>query len=76
MAKSALSEYPINDIRTHELEGRADMAAIQDALREVSGRRSVPNVFVGGRSIGGGDEVSDLHRSGRLEEVLRSAGAL
>ncbi|KAL7534726.1 hypothetical protein ACHAXR_007180 [Thalassiosira sp. AJA248-18] len=49
---------------------------VQDALAGMTGRRTVPNVFVGGSSIGGGDETTALYREGKLEGLLRKAGAI
>jgi thioredoxin reductase (NADPH) len=48
---------------------------IQDTLEVMTGRRTVPNVFVGGVSIGGGDETTALHMAGKLDGILRTAGA-
>lgn len=45
-----------------------------DLLREKmvaeSGRRTVPQIFFGDRSIGGFEELYALDRSGQLEELL------
>ena len=49
---------------------------IQKTLMELTGRRTVPNVFVGGTSIGGGEETRNLQRKGRLVPLLEDAGAL
>ena len=49
---------------------------IQNTLQSLTGRRTVPNVFVGGESIGGGDETVGLHRQGKLTALLREAGAI
>ena len=49
---------------------------VQNELANLTGRTTVPNVFVGGTSIGGGDDTDDLHRAGMLEGILRAAGAL
>lgn len=38
-------------------------------LRE-TGRRSVPQIFIGGRHVGGYDELAQLERSGELDELL------
>jgi glutaredoxin 3 len=35
-------------------------------LAEVTGRRTVPQIFIEGQSIGGYDELAALDRSGRL----------
>ncbi|KAL3779712.1 hypothetical protein ACHAW5_004558 [Stephanodiscus triporus] len=48
----------------------------QEQLATMTGRRTVPNVFVGGNSIGGGDETVHLQKVGTLEELLRKAGAI
>ena len=50
--------------------------AIQSTLgRMTGGRVTVPNVFVGGTSIGGGDETYALHKQGQLRTLLREARA-
>lgn len=41
----------------------------------MTGRKTVPNVFVGGKSIGGEDETVHLQRAGTLEQILLKAGA-
>jgi len=53
-----------------------DGGAIQDCLQEVSGGRTVPRVFVGGKYIGGGTDVRDLQKKGRLTPLLKDVGAL
>ena len=37
-----------------------DGAKVQATLGTLTSRRMVPNVFIGGKSIGGGDETMDL----------------
>ncbi|CAB9515487.1 34.2 kDa protein in rubredoxin operon [Seminavis robusta] len=49
---------------------------IQSTLQAMTGRRTVPNVFVGGTSIGGGDETSKFHREGTLQSKLINARAI
>ena len=49
---------------------------IQTTLQSMTGRRTVPNVFVGAQSIGGGDETVSLHQAGKLRSILQAAGAL
>lgn len=53
-----------------------DGSAIQDYLHTLTGARSVPRVFVGGKFIGGGSEVKDLQEKGKLVPILNEAGAL
>jgi thioredoxin reductase (NADPH) len=53
-----------------------DANGIQSTLATMTGRRTVPNVFVGGKSIGGGDETVSLQRSGELKALLLAANAI
>lgn len=46
---------------------------VQATLEQMTGRRTVPNVFVGGRSIGGGDETVALQRMGQLLPLVDRA---
>ena len=59
-----------------ELDTRKDGQEIQNELYALTGRRTVPNVFVGNKSIGGGDDTVALKHSGQLLELLKKAGAL
>ena len=52
------------------------MNAMQDHLKELTGARSVPRVFIGSKFIGGADVTIAAHTSGKLAEVLVKAGAL
>lgn len=47
---------------------------LQMVLGENTGRRTVPNVLVNGKSIGGGDDVSELHEKDELSSTLKSLG--
>ena len=49
---------------------------VQEKLASMTGRRTVPNVFVGGKSIGGSDETRALSMEGELGVLLREAGAI
>lgn len=41
-------------------------------LVQTTGRRTVPQIFIGETPIGGYDELAKLDRSGRLAELLAS----
>lgn len=56
-----------------ELDIRDDGPAIQAYLASKTGRRSVPNVFIGGKTIGGGDETVALASSGVLPQMIAAA---
>ena len=45
-------------------------------MRELTGGRSVPRVFIGGNFVGGGDETEAAHSDGKLQALLETAGAL
>jgi glutaredoxin 3 len=53
-----------------ELDIVPDGHAIQNELLTMTGQRTVPNVFVGGKHIGGNDDVHAAARSGELQEML------
>ncbi|EHY52495.1 Glutaredoxin [Exophiala dermatitidis] len=57
-----------------ELDEVEDGAAIQDALEEITGQRSVPNIFIGQKHIGGNSDLQS--RKGELDSLLKSAGAV
>ena len=50
-------------------------AETDDALRvwlaETTGQRTVPQIFVGDRSLGGFTDIDALDRQGRLDSILR-----
>ena len=37
---------------------------------ERSGQRTVPQIFIGGRHIGGSDELAELEQKGELDALL------
>lgn len=39
-------------------------------LENVTGRRTVPQIFIAGRSIGGCDDLFDLYETGELDHML------
>ena len=45
-------------------------------MKQLTGGRSVPRVFIGGKSIGGRDETMAAHKAGKLEKMLNDAGAI
>lgn len=57
-----------------ELDQHPIGPALQQLLRENTGRGTVPNVLVNGKSIGGGDDVAALDQSDELASKLRELG--
>lgn len=73
-AASTLDNYA--GAKVFELDNMGSKgAAIQDYLAHKTGRRTVPNVFVGAKAIGGGDETAALHARGTLVSMVRNAVA-
>ncbi|KAF7180207.1 hypothetical protein CNMCM7691_009374 [Aspergillus felis] len=57
-----------------ELDQHAMGPQLQSLLAENTGRRTVPNVLVNGKSIGGGDDVTALDEKDELASTLKSLG--
>jgi len=65
LAKKGIAPDQIEKIRVDEHpEQRAEMARI-------TGRRSVPQIFIGDRHVGGFDDLAALDADGELEPLLR-----
>lgn len=43
---------------------------IQSILREITGQSTVPNIFIGGKHIGGNDDLQSLKTAGKLDALL------
>jgi len=57
-----------------ELDEVDDGAALQDALEEITGQRSVPNIFIAQKHIGGNSDLQA--KKGQLDGLLKEAGAV
>jgi glutaredoxin 3 len=44
--------------------------ALRDAMTARAGRRSVPQIFIGGRHVGGCDDLHALEHDGKLDPML------
>lgn len=56
------------------VRGTDDGAAIQDALHEITGQRTVPNIFIKQKHIGGNSDLQA--RKAELPALLKDAGAI
>ena len=53
---------------------RVDLEPARRAeMEKLSGRRTVPQIWIGGRHVGGCDELHDLEGSGELDQLLAKA---
>jgi len=50
-----------------------DRAAKAEMIQRADGRRTVPQIFINGRGIGGSDDLMALERSGKLDALLADA---
>lgn len=55
-----------------ELDKVGDGPAIQLYLLEKTGQRTVPNIFIKGKHIGGSDALSNAQATGELSKLLTS----
>ena len=59
-------------VRFKEIRVDEDQARREEMMR-VSGRRTVPQIFVGDTHVGGCDELYALDRAGQLDPLLRGS---
>ena len=45
----------------------------QESIRRAGGRTSVPQIFIGGRHVGGCDDLYALDAKGELDKLLQAA---
>jgi len=54
-----------------ELDELDNGDALQTTLLDLTGQRTVPNVFIGGKHLGGNDDTQRAAKSGALQELLK-----
>lgn len=68
--KQLLNQVGASDVNIIELNNESDGAAMQNALQEITGQRTVPNTFINQKHIGGNSELQQLHRANKLVPML------
>lgn len=63
-------EFKGVSVAVHELDKRADGDSIQATLAELTGQRTVPSVWVGGKFLGGNSDTQSAYGSGQLKTML------
>ena len=53
-----------------EIDVTMDRAGFEAMVERASGRRTVPQVFINGRHIGGSDDLAALDAKGELDALL------
>ena len=43
---------------------------MEDMIKKTNGMRTVPQIFIDGQHIGGGDQLQDLENEGKLNSLL------
>ncbi|KUI62921.1 Monothiol glutaredoxin-7 [Cytospora mali] len=72
-----LEKYSINpepyvvELDTHPLGKQ-----IQDKLAKMTGRKTVPNIMINGKSIGGSDDIAQMDNNRELVEKIRTLGSV
>ncbi|KAI0783338.1 glutaredoxin [Abortiporus biennis] len=64
------SKYPGVATKIYELDELDDGAEIQNYLAEKTGQRSVPNIFVNQKHVGGCDDIVSLESKGQLAPLV------
>ena len=47
----------------------------RQAMMDITGRRTVPQIFIGATHVGGCDDLAALDRAGGLDRLLQGVGA-
>ncbi len=47
-----------------------DDPALRTEMERLSNRQTIPQIFIGDTHVGGYDDLAELHREGRLDELL------
>ena len=66
-AKSLLTQ---KGVAFHEVDVSRDQGARQAMMQSANGAYTVPQIFIGGRHIGGCDDLHALEQAGRLGGLL------
>ncbi|KAK9762075.1 Glutaredoxin [Basidiobolus ranarum] len=64
------------EFKAIELDEHENGDEIQEFLKTLTGQRTVPNVFIHGRHIGGFDTLSSANQTGKLKDYLKQKAKL
>ncbi|KAJ1353316.1 hypothetical protein KIN20_009921 [Parelaphostrongylus tenuis] len=74
--KKILALYSIKDLKIVELDKEKEMETMQTVLKSITGRSTVPQLFIAGVFVGGHDETRAIEDRGDLRKLLKKAQAL
>ena len=75
--KKLLRELKVDSLSVEEINltcNAEELLKKSAILLDISNQKTVPNIFVGGKHLGGNSELQALARSGQLKEILDAAG--
>jgi glutaredoxin 3 len=58
------------DLTIHQLDQRSDGSQIQSVLEQMTKQRTVPNVFINNKHVGGNSDVQAAKKNGQLQKLL------
>ena len=67
MAKKLLAK---KGVEFEEIDVVADPKRRQEMIDKASGRKTVPQIFIGETHVGGNDDLQALERAGKLDPLL------
>ena len=56
-----------------EIDVTMDRAGFEAMVERANGRRTVPQVFIGGKHVGGSDDLAALDAKGELDALIGAA---
>ena len=68
-AKALLSD---KGVEYEEIDIGMNGTKRQEMMDRSNGRYTVPQIFIGGRHVGGSDDLAELERSGGLDTLLEA----
>ena len=59
------------NVEIEEFDVWKDSAKAKEMLQRTNGARTIPQIFIGDKYIGGNDQLQEANRSGRLDQFLK-----
>jgi glutaredoxin 3 len=69
-AKDLFAGLKVDGTKIYELDKMDNGNDVQAALLEMTGQRTVPNIFVNKEHLGGNDDTQAAFRSGKLQKMI------
>ena len=67
MAKNLLKQKGVNEVEEIRLDTDPKL---RDHMMDITGRRTVPQIFIGDTHVGGFDDLNALNRADKLDALL------